>query len=443
MGGVLEVSPSGAAELEVFDELVGDDFIDILHGKAAGKEVTLVNAHRRTGSIVFGQAHTTTEKISASLVFVGVHMNSEEDEIFTEAVVEIECLTAWTRQSGISFSMEFEDKQVTSQKLEARLPEKVRASGEGWEHSIEFQWNMKSQRGEHYTYGKDAYFKEFVSLTVQADAPARWNSFNKTISSIQNLVTLAAQRGCALRGRQLVVRSEDGHRWPVDVYFSKSSQWTDEKVDFRKFLFSLNSLGDNLADGLERWFRAESEIGLGMDVLFSLDHTPPTYLENEIFNIASASEGFHAGLFPKSRQLAPALHKEIVGIVKDSFEGHAGRDFVVQSVSRNDPGLKQRFLELASVPDDEAVKNLLGDVDTWAKWLSRARNAIGHMNTGRFEKDVPEDARYRLPYVSRALLHLVLMEKLGISPELQQRAVKDLYEYSARQFKKAVEASAQ
>lgn len=85
-----------------------------------------------------------------------------------------------------------------------------------------------------------------------------------------------------------------------------------------------------------------------------------------------------------------------------------------------------------------AVDDLLGDRDTWAKWLSRARNSIGHLNTGELEKNVPEDARYRLTYVTKALLHLVLMQQLGIGSSYQRKAVNDNWGYSAREFKASV-----
>lgn len=443
VGGVLEISPDGTAELEVFDGLLEDDSLDILHGQAAGKDITLVNTFRRTGSTVMGQAYTVTETISASIVFVGAHLRTELDEIFSEATVEIECLTSWVNASGISFSMFFKDedfKQVKSQKLEAALPDSVTISRPEWEQLIELQWSMRIQNEALFTWGKDAYFKETVILSVKNPEPASWNSFNDKISSVQNLLTLATRRGCAVRNRKLIV-VEDGQRWPVEVHFSRSSEWVDEKIEPRKFLFNLDGIGDDPAAAFDKWFTLEKQIGLAMDVLFSLYHSPPTYLENELFNIASAAEGFHAGLFPNTKQLDEDLHADIVSLAKSSFRDHPGRNFVLQAVNANRPGLKQRLLELASVPDAEAVKGLLGDVDTWAKWLVKARNAVGHMKSGELEKKVPENARYRLPYVSRALLNLVLMQELGISAELQRRAVDDLYSYSARQFKKAVTAA--
>ncbi len=128
----------------------------------------------------------------------------------------------------------------------------------------------------------------------------------------------------------------------------------------------------------------------------------------------------------------------MVSIAMTAFAGHPEKNWIKGNLSDNRPGLKKRLLELAGVPNEEAVDNLLGCIDTWAKWLRDARNAIGHMNTGELEKKIPEDARYRLAYVTKALLHLVLLQKLGISVEVQSRAVADIYGYSASKFREAV-----
>ena len=78
-------------------------------------------------------------------------------------------------------------------------------------------------------------------------------------------------------------------------------------------------------------------------------------------------------------------------------------------------------------------------MEVWARWLKNARNAIGHLNTDELERRVPEDARYRLARITKALLHLVILNQLGISAEHQRRAVQDIFDYSARQFREEVE----
>ena len=63
------------------------------------------------------------------------------------------------------------------------------------------------------------------------------------------------------------------------------------------------------------------------------------------------------------------------------------------------------------------------------------------MNTGELDAKVPENARYRLEYVTRALLHLIILAELGISAEIQRAVVQQAWEYSAEQFRDAVRAA--
>jgi hypothetical protein len=47
-------------------------------------------------------------------------------------------------------------------------------------------------------------------------------------------------------------------------------------------------------------------------------------------------------------------------------------------------------------------------------------------------------ALYRLQYIMRALLHLVLIDQLGISAEVQRGVVQDLWGLSAARYREAV-----
>ncbi|WP_157124997.1 ApeA N-terminal domain 1-containing protein [Nocardia pseudovaccinii] len=444
VGGVLEISSDGTAHLEVVDELVGEQTVELIHGHAAGKMITLVNSFRTGGNVTFGQAFTATEKLRSSLVFIGVHLTSEMDKIFNYIEVEISCLTSFASRSGLEYAttIDRENGHFKNAQVTVEIPETLVARATARQQQVEIYWTTKSSSFGNFTYGRDISFTETAKLRVRADSPSSWNEFDKVIGSVQNLVTLASQQGCAVRSRKLAI-TQEGRAASVELYFSKADTWTDAKTERHRFLFHLPDLGADYDSALNRWFSLGEEIGIALDALFSLDYTPTVYYQNELFNLASAAEGFHAKLFPESTAHDPEMRSEIVRAAMQAFSEHPEKSWVKGRLSDNRPGLKKRLLELAALPDREAVENLLGSIDTWAKWLRDARNAIGHMDTGELEKKIPEDARYRLSYVTKALLHLVLLQKLGISSELQSRAVADIYGYSAREFRKVVAEAAQ
>jgi hypothetical protein len=138
------------------------------------------------------------------------------------------------------------------------------------------------------------------------------------------------------------------------------------------------------------------------------------------------------------------LREKVLGIL----EGVASvpqRQWVMGQLGENRKGLNERYEELARRPDSEAVNELLTNVDRWAGWLRDARNAIGHVNTGRLQEKIPEKPRYRLQDITRALLHLVIISELGISTEVQRRVIGDqnIWGFSAARFRKAVNDAAQ
>ncbi|MGZ6801176.1 MAG: hypothetical protein ACXVGR_15355, partial [Mycobacteriaceae bacterium] len=75
------------------------------------------------------------------------------------------------------------------------------------------------------------------------------------------------------------------------------------------------------------------------------------------------------------------------------------------------------------------------------KWLKLARNAIGHLDIGEFEAKVPEEARYKLAYVTRALLHLIIHAELGVSSDVQRAVVREKWRYSAERFAETIAAA--
>ncbi len=82
--------------------------------------------------------------------------------------------------------------------------------------------------------------------------------------------------------------------------------------------------------------------------------------------------------------------------------------------------------------------------DQWARWLRDARNAIGHVNTGKLAEKVPDDdALYYLVNITRAVLHLIVLAELGVSADTQRWLVSDEWNYSAERFRAAVRNHAQ
>jgi hypothetical protein len=154
--------------------------------------------------------------------------------------------------------------------------------------------------------------------------------------------------------------------------------------------------------------RIEADQGTTSCCVISCCHFPcylaplvSTPADNRLFN-AAAAEGFHVALCPDTTGLADetftVVRKRLTEAMKNTEK--TPRDWVMNRTADNRPGLKTRYPGLAAKADQEAVRDLLTTIDTWAKWLVLARNAMAHLDTGEFEARVPEEARYRLTRLS-------------------------------------------
>jgi len=449
VGGVLEIDTNGGSRLELTDSFADHMGAKVVHGAADGRNVTLLECQPANGGrITVGEQHTVVEVFRPSVVLVGVHLGSEDDQAFDGLEVELANLTAWTQRTGIDRRSVYAAAEDGSDKLTFRrvtvdpsvldpVFAQLKESGE----TVTLGWFLNIPRTAVGAWERGFTVKERASVIVRSDEKRAWNGFNDTVSAVRDLVTLATQMGCRVGKKTLLVGDDagDSRDYPVGLYFDAGSG-KERAVSADDIIFTLEDV--DWGTLLPSWVALRKKVGLPLDVLFSLDYNEGGFYQNRIFNAASATEGFHAALCSESVGIPAELYQMVKAATRDLFpEDKDAREWIRQRTGDNRPGLKQRITEIAKIPDQTAVEKLLTDVDVWARWLRDARNALGHLNTGELEKKVPEQVRYRLAYVTKALLHLVLMQELGLSAATQQKAVENNFGYSARAFGEGVSAA--
>ena len=103
----------------------------------------------------------------------------------------------------------------------------------------------------------------------------------------------------------------------------------------------------------------------------------------------------------------------------------AARQFVSDSLY-NEITYKERLLALATLPDQQAVAHLISDLPKWAKYVKAQRNGLAHGDRERLDSDSVHMVFVTLE-VTKALLGLVLLKKVGLSNEVQRRAANLFY----------------
>lgn len=436
VGGVLEIDQFGKSELDLTDELIGAQGTRILHGKADGRAVTLLETYITNGTKkTIAQHVTDVEVIRAGIVLVGIHIEDDQQKMFSGIEASISHLSTWAQRTGISqfFKSAAGGKKISSHSAEFEPLDSViaRIGSDGSEISLNWILTMVGPKNE--TWSRSLHVEESVRLKVTSDQPRSLSGFDELIQAVQDLVTLGVQSACAITDRVLSISVQEGRDYPVKLFFESGRSSTVDNIKPRSTLFHLSDIED-FGSTMEAWLGLRERIGLPLHVLFGLDYELDGYYENRIFNAASAAEGFHTALCPKTKAISDEDHAAIKAKIEEIFEGNQ-KAWIKPRVGDNRPGLKDRYMELAALADSDSVLSLVGNIDVWAKWLKNARNAIGHLNTDELEKKVPEEARYRLTSITKAMLHLILIDQLGMGAEIQRRAVREIFDHEARMFR--------
>lgn len=359
----------------------GDTSGTVVWGETTtGTKVTLLGCWVRSMDHSGQHAHV-------HVALMGAHIASTDDALFVRAVAGITNLTDWATRNPHSPTA-----------LPSPIPHPQR-TGE----SID----LTSTAGE-------------VRLRVQSDEPRPWFGFDDTVRSIQDLLTLAGNADCRIETVTLST---------VDATTVEIWTKTTPVIDDRWHpVFALSSIDAHVF--IPAWLKLRTRIGMSGAVLFSLDYGGPGYFQNKLFNAASAAEGIHQALWPKRRGIDPAMYTQIAAHI-EKLEDPKAKDWVLKQIQGNRPSLADRMRQLAAHPDALAVDGLLHDREQWIRWMRDARNAIGHSSWRGMNK-IPRDVRPSLTYVTKTLLHLVLLEELKMTPQ-QQRSAVDVSYYGWRQ----------
>lgn len=326
-----------------------------------------------------------TQRLHVHAALIGTHVASADEAIFREVAVSLSNLTDWTTRGPV----------------EPPLPEQI----------------ANPQRPGEKVSLRRAHRE--VQLVIESDEPRHWADFDTTAQAFQDLLTLAGNADCRIES--LVLTTTGGTL--VQVWMS-----TDPVIERRWHpVFVLSTVPDRFVSD---WLTLREQLGMSGSVLFSLDYGGRGYFQNKLFSAASAAEGFHRILCPDSTGISDREHKDLKSLIKTLPDGPT-RKWALDAIRRNQPGFTERMRELASIPDGEAVAAVLRDQDKWVTWVANARNSIGHSVWDGMER-IPREIRPALTYVTKTLLHLVMLEKLGLSAA-QQRSAASVSYFNLRQ----------
>lgn len=340
-----------------------------------GRRVTLLGCFQTSSD-------SMTSHVHVHVALIGVHLASAEERAFRRIDVGLSALTDYATRGQVN----------------AALPQGIA---------------NPLCPGERLSLVNDD--SEEVYLRVESDEFRSWSGFGDTVQYVQDLLTLVGNADC--RKDLPVLTTESGTR--VDVKMKTETVIRDHW--YPAFVLKL----DDLPTVLPTWLCLREKLEPSAAVLFSVDYGGPGYYQNKLFNVASAAEGFSNALFPDATGIAPDSYAQLRQYLKQLPDKDA-RDWALSTVQRNKPGFKARMRLLLTLPDPDAVREVTADKeDLWAKWITQARNAISHSNYDDM-KEIPPEIGQALLYVTKTLLHLVMLAELDYLSAKQQQDVAAL-----------------
>lgn len=413
----------------VMDELEGTRTWDVIHGVAEQREVTLFGCvpTRSTWPMFSRVKSPDIQTISATIVIVGAHVSGEEDAAFAAAEVSVEDLALWAASSVFSGSFGSRDGKLDGTGTVSVKPVNAETvTVDGTEYSLVHTHTLPFfDRRKGRTVGR---MRDTASIRIRRAEPFTLRAGLDAASLIQDLIALATHRAAGVIWLQLEVAGTEtvlpnglpSPRRRANVLYSPVAPGKhDEKgVDPDRVFFTCRELPFEKV--MQRWCEAHGRLQAATNMILGLRYAPARFIENNLLTAVGAAEALHRGLDIDEKPIPEAEFKAIRNAMLDQVpEEHRGR---FKAAIRNAPTLRDRLLALAARPDQGAIKQLVPDVDHWAKQTARARNDLAH--EGR-TPDHSIDELDAIVGATTAVVILNILHELGLSAERQRQIVRE------------------
>ncbi|MDY4493246.1 HEPN domain-containing protein [Schaalia hyovaginalis] len=403
---------------------------DVIHGVAENREVTLLGCvPTRTKRTMGARVKSPdTQTVAATMAIIGAHVSGEEDAAFAVAEVSVEDLGLWAASSVFEVSLgTSEDRIDGTGTISVKPVEAQSVTVDGTEYRLVHTYTLP-----FFDCRKSrtvARMRDTASIRVCPAEPFTLTAALKAANLMQDLIALATHRAAGVIWLRLeVAETESGPqngqplpRRRADVLYPPVAlgKHDAKAVDPRRVFFTCATLP--FEELVPRWCEAHDRLRAATNMILGLRYAPARFIENNLLTAVGAAEALHRGLdideetpFPKNefKGMRDAMLGQVPEKHRDRFKG----------MIRNDPTLRDRLRALAARPDQEAIAQLVPDVNHWAKRTTRARNDLAH--EGRTPDDSIEEL-IAIVETTTAVVILNVLHELGLPAERQRQIVRD------------------
>jgi len=410
---------------------------DVIHGAAEQREVTLLDCVPANGKRVLAARVDSpdAQTVTATTAIIGAYVSGKDDATFAAAEVSVEDLVLWAASSvlEVSYGVSDDGKSDGTGTIAVKPVEAQKVTVDGTEYRLVHTYTLPFfDQCKSGTVGRT---RDTVSIRVCRAEPFTLSTALEAASLIQDLIALATHRAAGVIWLQLEVAGTEsilpnGQPLPrrrADVLYSPVAlgKHDAKAVDPRRVFFTCEALP--FEEIVPRWCEVHGRLKAAINMILGLRYAPARFIENNLLTAVGAAEVLHRGLdidekspFPKDE--FKEMRDAMLGQVP---EEHRGR---FKGMIRNDPTLRDRLRALAAQPDQEAIAQLVPDVDHWAKRTTRARNDLAH------EGRTPNhsfDEQIAIVEATTAVVILNVLHELGLPAERQRQIVREHPQFRA------------
>jgi hypothetical protein len=202
-------------------------------------------------------------------------------------------------------------------------------------------------------------------------------------------------------------------------------------VEAREALFTLRDV--QFGAVLPTWVEIQQRVTMACHMVLGLKYTSEGYAETKLLTAVGAAEVMHRKLdrpLPLPKDEFNELKQKLLDTVPEN------RQKWLEGKLYNEPSLKERLIDLASIPDPDIMNHLLPNPEAWAKDTALARNGIAHRGRHKTKGYIPV-IQVTTAVVIVNLLHLSEIPKDRVLRALEQNAtLRDAVQLAAKYWPK-------
>lgn len=368
---------------------------DVIYGVADGVDITIMDARDMSPIRLWrpsGSSYASDCKIKAEKLILGKHLENKDNKVFGGLRISVDNLGFWCLSVDEKKGIDFGGRYIEL----CNVNEIEASAGDDLFCRILVNDGVSLEEGLE----EARVIQNFVSFVTDQASGIVWLQFEDAED-----VSNADNKCVSIIYTQMKIG--EGHGW--------AGSNSDARLVSEAFPF---------AESLAKWFELVARASAAVNMVMAIQLEDMPFIENDLLAVTGAAEVLHRNLGIRRYMYDDAefkkMKKEIINVVPAWY-----KETVISNL-RNDPSLRIRLMDLAERANKDNVLYLVPDVEYWAKKTVKARNDLTHKGVAPKQS---ADELLAIVDVTKAIIRLVILKRLGVSKEYQNEIVKNYRQY--------------